>query len=60
MGPSFGPSASTPEAKKFASGASMSRRRFMCVTNRGPFTENTKSSGVLSRQRCQFAGRWSE
>jgi hypothetical protein len=30
-GPSFGPSASTPDAKKFASGASTSRSRFMCV-----------------------------
>ena len=54
------PSASTPEAKKLASGASMSPRRFMWVMKRGPFTEKTKSSGVASRQRTQFAGLCSE
>lgn len=50
-GPSLGPSASTPEAKKLASGTFESLRRRMWVMKRGPFTEKTKSSGVASRQR---------
>ena len=43
IGPSFGPSASTPEAKKFASGVSTPRSFFMWVTKRPPLTENRKS-----------------
>ena len=31
----------------------------MCVMKRGPFTENTKSSGAASRHRTQLAGFWS-
>ena len=45
-GPSFSPSARTPDAKKFASGVSISRSRFMCVMKRLPFTAKTKSAGV--------------
>ena len=39
---------STPDAKKFASGISTSFSFFMCVMNRPPLTEKTKSSGVAS------------
>jgi len=48
IGPSFCPSANTPEAKKFANAVSTSRSCFMWVMNRPPLTENTKSSGVWS------------
>ena len=53
-------SASTPEAKKFASGVSTSASFFMCVMNRAPFTANVKSSGVSSCQRRKLSGRCSE
>ena len=46
-GPSFGPSASTPEAKKLASGVSTSRSCLRWVTKRPPLTANTKSVGRL-------------
>ena len=36
----------TPLAKKLASGVPTSASFFMCVTNRGPLTDSTKSSGV--------------
>ena len=49
-GPASGPSASTPLAKKFATGTRTSASFFRCVTNRGPLTENTKSSGVSAAQ----------
>src|ERR1700750_645551 len=59
-GPSLRPSASTPEAKKFASGVLASRNFFICVMKRGPFTANTKSAGVSSCHCCQAAGGCSE
>ena len=59
-GPSFGPSASTPEAKKLASGASTPASFFMWVTNRGPLTENRKSSGVSAAHFAYDSGRCSE
>ena len=59
-GPSFGPSASTPEARKFATGVATSRSCFMCVTNRGPLTAKTKSSGVSRAHACQLDGRCNE
>ncbi len=59
IGPSFGPSRNSPCARKFASGASMSRSFLLWVMKRLPFTAKTKSSGVASRQRPQLSGRCS-
>ncbi len=59
-GPSLGPSASTPEAKKLARGASTSRSFFMWVMKRPPLTAKTKSSGVWSRHAAYDVGRCSE
>jgi hypothetical protein len=50
IGPSFSRSASTPDAKKFASAVSTSRSFFMCVMKRPPLTANTKPGGVRSYQ----------
>jgi len=47
-GPSFGPRASTPEAKKLARATSMSRSCFMWVMYRLPLTAISKVSGVCS------------
>jgi hypothetical protein len=51
---------STPCAKKFASGASMSRSCFIWVMNRLPFTAKTKPSGVSSCHCAKKSGRCSE
>ena len=59
-GPSLRPSRNTPDAKKLAIGASISRRRFMWVMKRGPLTVNTKSSGVSAYHWRQLEGRCSE
>ena len=59
-GPSFGPSASTPEARKFATGVATSRSCFRCVTKRGPLTAKTKSSGVSRAHARQLCGRCNE
>jgi hypothetical protein len=56
IGPSFSSSASTPDAKKFASGPSQSRSFLWCVRKRPPFTAKTKSAGVSSYQRRQLDG----
>jgi hypothetical protein len=58
IGPSLCSSLSTPEAKKFASGASMSRSFFMWVMKREPLTANTNPSGVSACQRANESGRW--
>ena len=62
-GRSFSPSRRTPAAKKFASGVSQSRRRFMRVMKRLAFSENTKL-GVVSRTQRVHADRcrseWNE
>ncbi len=55
--PSLLPSASTPLAKKLASGVRTSRSRLMCVTKRGPLTANVKPSGVWSRHATNDDGR---
>ena len=55
-GPSFSSSRNTPEAKKLASGVSMSCSCFRCVMNRLPLTAKTKPSGVSSRQRAKESG----
>ena len=52
IGPSFSFNASTPEAKKFASGFSTPASFFMWVMKRPPLTANTKPSGV-SRAHCR-------
>ena len=57
IGPNLAPSLSTPLARKFASGAAQSFSRFMWVMKRGPFSENTKSSGVSSSQAAKVSGR---
>ena len=44
------------DARKLASGASTSPSRSRWVMNRGPLTENTNPSGVVSRQCTQLAG----
>ena len=51
IGPSLPPSASTPEAKKLASGVWTSRSFFMWVMKRPPFSEKTKSGGTCSAHR---------
>ncbi|KQU28305.1 hypothetical protein ASG69_09770 [Rhodococcus sp. Leaf225] len=51
IGPSRGPSARTPDAKKLPSAASTPTSFFMWVTKRGPFTANTNPSGVSARHR---------
>lgn len=59
-GPSFDPRASTPEAKKLASGISTSFSRLMWVTNWWPFTEKTKVSGVAAAQFWKLVTFWCE
>ncbi len=59
-GPSLARSASTPDAKKFASGVSTPASFFMCVTNRGPLTAKVKSAGVSAYQLRKLDGRCSE
>lgn len=54
------PSASTPDAKKLASGVSMSRGRFMWVMKRGPLIAKTNPSGTASRHARQMSGDCSE
>ena len=51
IGPNFSRNASTPEAKKLASGVSTSRSFFICVMKRGPFTLKMKPAGVSANQR---------
>jgi hypothetical protein len=60
IGPSFGPSASSPVAKKFATGVRGSFSFFMCVMNRGALTLKTKSSGVCAAQDAKSDGRFIE
>jgi hypothetical protein len=60
IGPSFGPSRSTPEAKKLASGSSTSLSFFMWVMKRPPLTANTKRGGVSSRHLAYEDGVCSE
>ena len=48
----WGRARARPEARKFATGVATSRSCFMCVTNRGPLTAKTKSSGVSARPRA--------
>jgi hypothetical protein len=55
-GPELAAEPHTPDAKKLAIGASISRRRFMWVMKRGPLMLKTKSSGVSSNHRPQLAG----
>ena len=47
-GPSFSLRLNSPEAKKFASGLSMSLNRFMWVMKRPPLTLNTNPLGVAA------------
>lgn len=60
MGPSFGPSANSPEARKLAMAARHSRSRSMWVMKRGAFTVKTKPGGVASAQAAQLWGRCRE
>ena len=57
MGPSFSFNRSTPEAKKFAVGATTSFSRFICVMKRGPLIAKRKFSGVCSYQDAKLDGR---
>jgi hypothetical protein len=59
-GPSLSSSRNTPEAKKLASGVSMSRNCFIWVMKRLPLTAKMKPSGVSSCQRAKDSGRCSE
>ncbi len=59
-GPSLVSSASTPEAKKLASGVSIPFSFFMWVMNRPPLTANSKSSGTAAAHDAYADRRCSE
>jgi hypothetical protein len=60
IGPSFSPSRSTPDDRKFASAVSKFLSLSMCVMYRLPLMAKRKSSGTAARHPSHVRGRVSE